>query len=51
MNIEMTNLTIREISKDYSDKMEEGVSGYGGKLDIRPPYQREFIYDDKKEML
>ena len=22
--------------------------GYGGKLDIRPPYQREFIYGDKQ---
>ena len=22
--------------------------GYGGKLDIRPPFQREFIYDDKE---
>ena len=21
---------------------------YGGKLDIRPPYQREFIYKDKQ---
>ena len=25
-----------------------GVVGYGGKLDIRPPYQREFIYKDKQ---
>ncbi len=22
--------------------------GYGGRLDIRPPYQREFIYKDKQ---
>src|SRR5699024_4914729 len=26
------------------DNDENGVSGYNGKLDIRPPYQREFIY-------
>src|SRR5581483_4074302 len=26
----------------------DGVFGYGGKLDIRPPYQREFIYKDKQ---
>ena len=27
---------------------EECVTGYNGKLNIRPKYQREFIYDDKK---
>ena len=26
---------------------KEGVYGYDGNLDIRPPYQREFIYNDK----
>ena len=25
---------------------EAGVVGYDGKLDIRPPYQREFIYKE-----
>src|SRR5699024_1561660 len=30
------------------DNEEGGVFGYGGKLDIRPPYQREFIYKDKQ---
>lgn len=24
------------------------VKGYGGKLNIRPPYQREFVYKDKQ---
>lgn len=32
----------------YEDHGEDGVAGYGGKLDIRPPYQREFIYKDKQ---
>jgi len=32
----------------YLDRNEEGVVGYEGKLDIRPPYQREFVYDEKK---
>ena len=31
-----------------SSNAEEGVLGYGGKLDIRPPYQREFIYKEKQ---
>ena len=46
MKIELKKITVRELTKDYTDNAEEGVSGYGGKLDIRPPYQREFIYRD-----
>lgn len=48
MEIELKKVTIRELTKGYYDDDEAGVRGYGGKLDIRPPYQREFIYDDKK---
>jgi len=44
MNIELKEIAIRELTKDYQDNDENGVSGYNGKLDIRPPYQREFIY-------
>jgi len=46
MTITETKITIRDLVKDYEDKEEEGVSGYSGKLDIRPAYQREFIYND-----
>ncbi len=48
MNIELKEITIRELAKDYQDNDDQGVVGYGGKLDIRPPYQREFIYKDKQ---
>ena len=48
MDIELNKITIRELVKDYRDNGEGGVIGYGGKLDIRPPYQREFVYDKKK---
>ncbi len=48
MNITEQKITIRELVEGYQDKQEEGVVGYGGKLDIRPPYQREFIYKDKQ---
>lgn len=48
MKIKLKEITVRELSKDYIDNQEGGVSGYGGKLDIRPPYQREFIYKDKQ---
>ena len=48
MKIESKEITVRELVKDYADKGDDGVVGYGGKLDIRPPYQREFIYKDKQ---
>ena len=51
MKIELKEVTIKELSKDFLDNQEEGVVGYGGKLDIRPPYQREFIYSDKQRNL
>ena len=46
MKIELKEITIRELTAGYVDNQEDGVRGYGGKLDIRPPYQREFIYKD-----
>ena len=48
MNIELKEITIQELSNGYQDNNENGVVGFGGKLDIRPPYQREFIYKDKQ---
>ncbi len=48
MHIELHNVTVRELTQGYEDNEEQGVRGYGGRLDIRPPYQREFIYDEKK---
>ncbi|MCL2074762.1 MAG: DUF262 domain-containing protein [Marinilabiliaceae bacterium] len=48
MIIELKEITVRELTEGYVDNAEDGVIGYGGKLDIRPPYQREFIYKDKQ---
>ena len=48
MKIELKEITVREVAKGYLDGAEEGVVGYGGLLDIRPSYQREFVYDEKK---
>ncbi|MDZ4204395.1 MAG: DUF262 domain-containing protein [Bacteroidales bacterium] len=48
MKIELKEITVRELADGYKDNAEEGVVGYGGRLDIRPPYQREFIYKDKQ---
>lgn len=48
MKIEMKEITIREVVNQYSDKKDEGVTGYGGLLNIRPKYQREFVYNDEQ---
>ena len=48
MKIELKEITIQELSDGFEDNNEDGVIGFGGKLDIRPPYQREFIYKDKQ---
>lgn len=48
MKIELHEIPIYEVTKNYVDNAEEGVIGYGGKLNIRPKYQREFVYDEKK---
>lgn len=48
MKIELLDLTVRELVDGYQDDGEGGVVGYGGKLDIRPPFQREFIYKGKQ---
>jgi len=48
MKIELHKIPIREVIVGYKDSAEEGVVAYGGKLDIRPKYQREFVYKEKQ---
>ncbi len=48
MKIELREVTVRELTVGYEDSAEAGVVAYGGQLDVRPPYQREFIYKDKQ---
>lgn len=49
MSIVPMEVTIAELVDGYRDSDEEGVVGYHGKLDIRPKYQREFVYKDKQK--
>jgi Protein of unknown function DUF262/HNH endonuclease len=48
MKIDLHKIKVREVVNGYKDSHEEGVVAYGGKLDIRPKYQREFVYKDKQ---
>ncbi|TAJ13453.1 DUF262 domain-containing protein [Patescibacteria group bacterium] len=44
MKIDLQKITIRKVVDGYKDRNEEGVVAYGGNLDVRPKYQREFVY-------
>lgn len=48
MQIELKRIKISEVVKNYRDNSEEGVLGFDGKLNIRPKYQREFVYNEKQ---
>ena len=48
MGINEHKISIRELVAKYENKGEDGVTAYGGKLNVRPPYQREFVYDPKE---
>lgn len=48
MEIKLKNIPVRDVVAGYEDKEEEGVRGYNDRLNIRPAYQREFIYGQKE---
>jgi hypothetical protein len=48
MKIALHNIKVSELVAGFVDKSEEGVRGYDGRLNIRPAYQREFIYKEKQ---
>lgn len=50
MNVEPITVAVRDLSQGYTDDAVGGVTAYGGDLDVRPPYQREFVYrDDRRD--
>lgn len=48
MKIVRKQITVGEVANGYRNSDELGVVGYGGLLNIRPAYQREFVYKDKQ---
>ena len=51
MKIDKIQITVKELADGYIEKGAGGIEGvvaYGGKLDVRPPYQREYVYDVKE---
>ena len=50
MSIELKQIKLRDLFDGYVNDDENGVVGFHGRLDIRPKYQREFIYNDKEQV-
>ena len=50
MSINLTQIKLRDLFDGYQNSDEDGVVGYHGRLDIRPKYQREFIYGEKEQI-
>ena len=48
MKIEERRVKARDVYENYENDDEEGVTGYDDRLNIRPKYQREFVYKDAK---
>ncbi len=48
MKIDLHEIPVRDVVNGYVDSAENGVVGYGGRLNIRPAFQREFIYRDRQ---
>lgn len=46
MKIELQKIKIRDITKNYKNNEEEWVIWFDWKLNIRPKYQREFVYKE-----
>lgn len=47
MKIEQRDITVRDLTKGYANN-NTGAIGFDGLLNIRPAYQREFVYDIKQ---
>lgn len=53
MEIKKVSVTIRDLCEGYINEsetqIENAVMAYGGKLCVRPAFQRSFVYDKKQE--
>ena len=49
MKINRKYIAVRDLVENYHEDNASGqVRGYGDRLDIRPPFQREFVYDNNQ---
>ena len=50
MNVTYAPVTVRELKEGYQDFGDAGVVALQGRLDARPPYQREFVYSEAQQV-
>lgn len=51
MEIKLHEITVRDVFDGYyNDESTGQVVAFSGALNVRPAYQREFVYDDKKKV-
>ena len=50
MRIQNIKVTVRDLVNGFDSSAHGGVIGYGGQLDIRPSYQREYVYNNEQRM-
>lgn len=50
MTIKPHRIKLRDLFDGYENNDEDGVVGFHGRLNIRPKYQREFIYKSKEQI-
>lgn len=48
MKITHKQIKVRDLHAGFKDSGDVGVVGFGGQLNIRPAYQREFVYKDEQ---
>ncbi|MBP3431937.1 MAG: DUF262 domain-containing protein [Clostridia bacterium] len=48
MEIKLQEITVKDVTNGYKNSDEEGVVAFGGLLNVRPKYQREFVYKEKQ---
>lgn len=50
MKIELQKIKIKDLYNGYVNNSVNGVFAYGGLLNIRPKYQREFTYEKERQI-
>jgi len=49
VKIDLYEIPVRDLYAGYVNSGYDGVVGYSGSLDIRPKFQREFVYDNARQ--
>ena len=48
MEIKLREISVKDVFEGYADSRENGVVAFSGRLNVRPAFQREFVYKDSQ---